>query len=261
MRTLKIHVGPHKTGTTSIQAFLLENARALKARDHEFYAERVSPFRKRGNAWALAHALIRPELATPMRLNGSAKGGLQEDEHLIDAFIKAVQRSDASTILVSSEAFSFLRTAEEKNALRALIDPLFDVVVPIVARRRDDKWRQSWNRQIENMGAADKLTDLPAAERADAEWYFDFDQIIAFWSSFGDVDILDYDRSLEEDGSILPAFLQAAGLTDLGITGDYQLNATLNHESLANRSVSKLKSLVIRRGTARDTDRQPNQAD
>ncbi len=94
-RTCYIHVGPHKTGTTSIQWFLQEN-RAELLKDGYLVPESET---KRGAHHALAEALA----------------GLDVGEHrepLVARSIAAMAETPARTIIFSSEALrDFLGTA------------------------------------------------------------------------------------------------------------------------------------------------------
>jgi len=90
-RTCYIHVGPHKTGTTSIQWFLQEN-RAELLTDGYFVPESET---KRGAHHALAEALA----------------GLDVGEHrepLVARSIAAIAETPARTIIISSEALEGL---------------------------------------------------------------------------------------------------------------------------------------------------------
>src|SRR5215472_11245978 len=90
-RTCCIHVGPHKTGTTSIQWFLQEN-RAELLKDGYLVPESET---KRGAHHALAEALA----------------GLDVGEHrepLVARSIAAIAETSARTIIISSEALEGL---------------------------------------------------------------------------------------------------------------------------------------------------------
>src|SRR4051795_5892345 len=86
-RVCYIHVGPHKSGTTSIQWFLQENrAELLK---HGYFVPESET--KRGAHHALAEALA----------------GLDVGEHrqsLVTKSIRAIAETASETIIISSEA-------------------------------------------------------------------------------------------------------------------------------------------------------------
>lgn len=90
-RSCYIHVGPHKTGTTSIQWFLQENSAELLA--HGYFVPESET--KRGAHHALAEALA----------------GLDVGEHrepLVARSIQAIAETSAPAIIISSEALEGL---------------------------------------------------------------------------------------------------------------------------------------------------------
>lgn len=202
--------------------------------------------RVRANAWALAHCLIRPSLATPMRLNGSEKRELPDYDQHIAEFRQWVGESCTSSILVSSEAFSFLRTKEERESLERCFTDLFDRIVPIAVFRDDEKRRLSWTKQLENMGVKERMAELDFTNRADAEWYFDWKGLLNFWAQFGEPLTIDYRLAMEEYGSILPAFLSTANLDRIDFEGDYFLNETLGHRARLLGLLRQIRGLFVR---------------
>ncbi len=88
-RVCYIHVGPHKTGTTSIQYFLRENRAELLTHGY-FVAESEA---KRGAHHALAEALA----------------GLDVGEHrkpLVARSVRAIAETSAEAVIISSEALT-----------------------------------------------------------------------------------------------------------------------------------------------------------
>lgn len=250
-RSLLLHVGTHKTGTTSIQAMLADQASELHSRGVELWLETegqgqarkslagalrsvlrrivggstARPVGKRSNAFGLAHSFLRPELATPMRLrNRPGLSGQAEDNAYMIAFRNHVLASDASVHLVSSETFCFARTEAEQTLLRDFLAALFVEVRPILVLRQDADWRSSWAAQLKKMGVSDSLTGLSGEQDAGGDWYFDRDAIAAFWAGIGPVTVLDYDKVMKRDGSILPAFLDAIDQSDLPVNQEWFLN-------------------------------------
>src|SRR5438093_7796999 len=90
-RICYIHVGPHKTGTTSIQWFLQENGAELL--EHGYFVPESET--KRGAHHALAEGLA----------------GLDVGEHrerLVTRSIAAIAETPAEAIIISSEALEGL---------------------------------------------------------------------------------------------------------------------------------------------------------
>lgn len=212
---LWIHVGPHKTGTTSIQ-------RLIKDEQASLIAQGVTPWSdlESTNAFHFAHAFIRTDLHTPMRLLEKIEPGT----HALAAFESWADPVQGRGALVSSEAFCFLRTAEEQLALLGLLMRPFSAIRPIRVRRIEREWRRSWFGQLSRMGLAERIEALPDAHRVTGDWYFDFDALLQFWAGIGPTTVIDYDREVAEHGSIIPAFLRSLGLGDSICATDYFLN-------------------------------------
>ena len=90
-RTCYIHVGPHKTGTTSIQWFLQEN-RAELLKEGYFVPESEA---RRGTHHALAEGLAGLEVG-------------KHREPLVTRSIAAIAETSARIIIISSEALEGL---------------------------------------------------------------------------------------------------------------------------------------------------------
>lgn len=100
VRTLYLHVGTHKTGTTSLQTFLTLNAAALASQG--IYIPRAGrPVRHFGSTY-VGHHNVAWELANYVQYQ-APDGGLVQ---LADEITKA----QASSIVISSEDFEFLHT-------------------------------------------------------------------------------------------------------------------------------------------------------
>ena len=126
-RTCYIHVGPHKTGTTSIQWFLQEN-RAELLKDGYLVPESET---KRGAHHALAEALA----------------GLDVGEHrepLVARSIAAMAETPARTIIISSEALEGLfRNHQNSKAFFNRIQELNLQPKLIVFPRNQPQWINS----------------------------------------------------------------------------------------------------------------------
>lgn len=213
--TLWLHVGPHKTGTTSIQ-------RALKLRAAQLRAAGIACFSEEC-AWALANTLLRPELNTTPRLSwGHRLPDLAALEALPD--ILRQDRGGLRDMVISSEEFSLMRTPLEAFALRRTLGIDFARIVPVIVRRNLTDWRQSRADQLRKTGNWDRQKALPDALSTDGAWYYDQDALLAFWAEIGPSVLLDYDRACAEEGGILPAFARAIGQPGLFDGVDLRLN-------------------------------------
>ncbi len=214
--TLWIHVGTHKTGSTSIQKALHRCKAGLNAVNVAVYPE--------SNAWALANLFIRPELQTTPRLSGwvSAPTPAEFDAGLKD--MRQICRGPHSGVVVSSEEFCLLRGPQEAESLRSSLGKMFSRIIPVVVLRNVADWRASRCDQLKKTGNWEAQKALPDAQSTDGEWYYDTAAILAFWSQLGQVIALNYDQSVASKGSILPDFAQAIGQDGLFDEVDLRLN-------------------------------------
>lgn len=211
-------MGPHKTGTTSIQRLIKDEQASLLAQGITPWSDLEST-----NAFHFAHAFIRPELQTPMRLLGK----VLPCTHALAAFETwADTLGGGRRALVSSEAFCFLLTTEERLALFGMLRRKFSDIRPILVRRAEKEWRRSWFAQLSRMGLADRFEALPDAQRVTGDWYFDYDALLRFWAGIGPTTVIDFDHEVAVHGSIIPAFLRSLGLADSICARDYFLNVS-----------------------------------
>ena len=110
-RTAYLHVGTHKTGTTSIQAFLSMNAPAL-ASAGVYYPKAGRPARRWGTENVGHHNVA-------WELNGLAD--FRPDEGTFDALAGEIQEAGFPTVVISSEDLSWLCDKPQTIAMVAAI--------------------------------------------------------------------------------------------------------------------------------------------
>lgn len=200
--TLWLHVGTHKTGTTSIQ-------RAISLREAELAAVGIAIWPE-PNAQELANHFIRPSLWTIPRLLGiSAPVDVAVFDELAARMDEA--RGDRQDLLISSQEFCMMRDALEAQVIRGTLRQVFERVVPIVAFRDVDEWRASRTDELVRIGMWERQQALPSTLSSDGDWYYDAAAVRRFWAQIGDVVEIDYDAAVTREGSILPAFARALG--------------------------------------------------
>ena len=213
--TLWLHVGTHKTGTTSIQAALDLRAGELAGAGIALWPD--------GNAEQLANHFIRPSLWTiPRMLGTSAPVDVAIFDDLALRMDKA--RGSLPDLLISSQEFCMMRDALEAHVLKSTLRQVFARVVPIVAFRDVDDWRASRADELHRVGMWERQDALPDALSSDGNWYYDPAAVRRFWAQIGEVAEIDYDAALARDGSVLPAFARALGQPTLFDGLDLRLN-------------------------------------
>ena len=121
-----IHIGRHKTGTTSIQHFLALNEDLLLSRYGIYY-----PDIGRDPLMKYHHPLFRDWAENKKKL----------DFHLINKIIETAKRKAASRILLSSEILS--RDSITETKWLQLKEAFNEKILIIVYLRRQDKYLQS----------------------------------------------------------------------------------------------------------------------
>jgi len=204
-----IHIGTHKTGTTSFQHALVQSRDALAASGVQLVSDMAS-----GQCRSLANEAVRPDLIFPGRV-------LNPDLLLPEARLEARRwlrdqfGGPASLAIVSDEALSFVRTTAEARRVRRLLGGRRARIV-VVLRDRDEYLR-SWGEQLESMG-------FPRSSRyaasfmnvAPDSWLADTDQLVrSYRSAFGRdaVTVLQY-ADLTAEGSSTRGLWSACGLPE-----------------------------------------------
>ena len=202
-REFLLHIGTHKTGTTSFQHFLEDNERPLLSQGVLALADRPpdEPGRfHRFNMTATAHHFLRPDLVTlarlelPLRQPGDVDGC--EFESLL---IRRINESPCSKIVASAEAFCFMRTEQEFDHLAQFLGRLNRRARIFVVFREEADWRRSRLNQVSRSPSLSEAikAGLPDNQRVTADWYFDKAAIRRFWRGLGELVELDYDAETD----------------------------------------------------------------
>lgn len=214
--TLWLHIGTHKTGTTSIQRALQMRRAQLERRDIALHPAE--------NAFLWADRFTRAGVMTSPRMQGALTPPTLDDLQAFPGEVARI-RGPRRDLVVSSENFIFQRDALEAFAMRTLLMAGFARLVVIVAFRRMADWRASRKDQLIKTRLWDRQKALPDQSCVDGAWYYDPPAIRAYWSRMGELREIDYDAAVAADGSILPAFARALDIPDLFDGIDLRLNS------------------------------------
>ena len=214
MKQVFLHIGTHKTGTTSFQSLLVSHAEHLRAHGVEPYLE-TRGGQIDGNCFALAHDILRADVITGSRYQGRLpKPGLARLIRTAIHVRRFLAATGARKVVFSAEAFSFLREPAEWLRLRLVFGFSGIIIVPLVVFRDEADWRASWNDQIAKnpkLGPHMQEPGFPLLR----DWWFDKAAIVRFWSRGGNLRIIDYDEQMARHGDILPALLAELGVPRL----------------------------------------------
>ncbi len=211
MRTLYIHVGTHKTGTTSLQQYLFDHQETLKRSKFKLITETHRNYGEIASCMGFAHSILRNGLQTVARMIGAMSASTSFRSFISRRRLRRMLRRlpENSSAILSSEALSFARTAEETSRLRKIFLGLDLRIISVVCFRNESDWRLSWENELHTW--SDRMHQNFGDEMDDirGDWYFDKKSILAFWQQFGDVRCVDFDQSVAEAGSVLPGLLTA----------------------------------------------------
>ncbi|MDE2383697.1 MAG: hypothetical protein KGO53_03680 [Alphaproteobacteria bacterium] len=205
-RKIFIHIGTHKTGTTSLQNFLHEQ-RDLLVSSGILYPEVDAGF--------IAHHQVAWELRRDSRC--------YPPEGHIENLFRQIRQSTVQHILISSEDFEYLSQYPKTigdfvaRLRRTEVEPIF-----VAFLRQGDSYLASLALELGKHGMSQPLgwfqEEVAIHNRilVKEDWYFEFDQarFAKQWSAATGCSLIliDYDRCLATEGTI-PTFLRLIGAT------------------------------------------------
>jgi len=201
MPRILVHIGTHKTGTTSIQDALEQGRDQLLAHGVLYPATNRDPW---------------PDLTKHTSVFSAAKnGGLsvvqQERATLLDEF----SRSGAHTMIISEEGLS-----EPETCFRDFFTPLTKdyEVATICYFRRQDLFAESLYNQFVRERARREARSITQFWRAPAiRQRLRYHSILKQWEDVGiEVHALEFDSTVKGEG-LLKSFLRVAGCPDAGL--------------------------------------------
>lgn len=222
-RHLFVHIGTHKTGTTSLQTYLTDNEAALRKAGVSVVSQPVGG-RKDANLISFSNAVLRPSLGVPVRLTKTVSPlGRWQRLKLVSHYRRLFGAADRNHIVISSEALCMARLPSELAEIRRFLDFRDLKVTPVLCVRACEDWRRSWKSHIETWTPQFRLPFGDGTDDVRGDWYYDLDAIRAFWSQLGPLREVDYNAATERDGTVLPTLLAALDVPTLSDpTGYFQ---------------------------------------
>jgi hypothetical protein len=234
-RFLHLHIGRHKTGTTSFQNFLHENLRGFEELGVSLFKTEISLNADTGpiNSWAheIPLSFLRPEFEYILK-------SLTQDRNLSPEHMGEVIEnnlgSDKPHLIASHEALSFIRHRSELLSLKKLTDAARrDVRIYLVLRERES-WIKSYRKTIGTFSPLlpdkDSLTYLE-----EDSWLFDNKNLVDVYESVfgkGSVILINYESSLRTHGDICFSLIDSMQLPTQ--TRTFQSSTWLNASEAAN---------------------------
>ena len=211
-RRIYLHIGLHKTGSTSFQEYCRENQEELRRQNLIWYQPMVA----QSNAHELATASLRPGVMEPP----SWYSGPVSVRKYLQNFL---QSNGDKNVLISTEALSFIRTDQECRALRSLFgqEALRSEIVILVVIRDSKEWWKSYSNEIKKSRAGVSC-DPRSYRHLDADgWLTDFSSLLnVMQKNFSKLQTIPYTK---ED--VVPSLLKTIGIDSDGLAKAQRLNA------------------------------------
>ncbi len=197
MAELWLHVGVHKTATTTLQALCAHNRDWLQRRGIVYPRMRVGVLQRVSiNHRAWASRLLSPQM-----------------ESAVGYFRQVVPPGER--ILLSAEGLSLVPTrkgsAARAECLARCLDG-YDVTVLLYVRRQDEWYESMHNERVKTSGETRSLEQYVALGLA--RRYADYLWQWRFWQRFGRVRVRVFEPAALREGDVVADFLAELGIRD-----------------------------------------------
>lgn len=245
-----LHIGTHKTGSTTVQSYLKANQRSLAKNHIDFFQGSFIP----ENHIELYLSCIerdRDTLAQHTMEIGGLDALFEQTRRRVTEFIS---QSSASTIIFSTEGLSLLRSREELDRLVQIFDPKTHRVRVVCVLRDKSDYLAAYRKQILKVPGR-RFSDNPrsALYVEPDSWLVDYDRLLtSYRKAFGESSVLtvDYNHEVDEGGDILPALLRQMTVPDPLIPepGEYKRENTRTIKNRLKQSLYRTYFALTQRG-------------
>lgn len=208
-KRLYLHIGTHKTGSTTIQHWLRENSEKLKSEDYYYPMEGAYFYPPEASPSLLAHAVLGNK---PAYLGQTV---IDYDSCVAD-IKRDIEASTCSNIIISSEHFSNAFTYDAVKKVHDLFVDLFDsITVIIYLRRQDARIESSWAQAVKSSLSNLSFDDFYDQNLLNPKW--DYFNLLKPWIDFfgeAAIKVRPFEKSQFLNGNLLHDFLS---LIDLNI--------------------------------------------
>lgn len=242
MKTLYIHVGTPKTGTTAIQSFLLDNQKVLEQKG---YCYRLMPFAYPGKASRRRNAHFALEKVR------NEQGELDEAAtlELVNSGYEVVGEwlSEMENVILTDESYwSYMRGDNWKILERFIqLAKVHDAQVKIIVylRRQDEYMASWWKQHVREGGIREPWESF--LEKPSKLLNLNYSKQLRGFSEYvgtQNVIVRRYERGafLGSEGTIYSDFMDAIGLK---FTDDFVVKQEIVHESLDDNYAEIIRAL------------------
>ena len=245
MKTI-VHVGQHKTGTTSIQRFLRDHHDVLISKGIYVpvrIGECGDPSHYLLNVCALAPGRFSLKKEKVLRQHGEAYllelcKRLPKD---IAEVYSVAEEKRCHTVLWSNEGLYLLNSVAEYRSLTDLFFPYSEWVEAVCCFRDLESFRFSYEKQLIKKGVSRSLDPDSYRYISKDSWLYDYDRKKKLLDAVFDKTVyFEYDS-----GNNVQSFLRALGLEGFD-AGDYRLNVTRKMRNTIKSRVKRVLRKVLR---------------
>lgn len=212
-KTVFIHMGLHKTGSSAIQFSLVKFRSKLESSNFNLYRGGFP----NGNHYEVSYVTLRQELDWPMK--HVFRRSVNEVRSIIKSNIEQFAHVTNENLIISAESLSFIRTQNEINSLCDLFPEHWDLI-PIIFLRDKSDWIKSYRKQFLK-NADSSITQNPDSYLylEKDSWVIDHQKLVDLISqNFNNFRVINYNnRSVQ-------AFWEAIGLDHF--IPEYRVNVT-----------------------------------
>jgi hypothetical protein len=230
-----IHIGTHKTGTTSFQ-YWCENNRSR--------IQEVTGFRYFKGMFGTTHIEFPLLCARPEREMRSRQNQPSWDTPEFQVAAQSHIRSELNgeDLIISAEDLSLLRYPDEVARLRELLDP-YELTFLVVVRE-PNSFLASYTRWMANKEIEESADPDSFAYVGHDSWLLGYDR---FAELFEGIETVQYEQSMSQYGSIIPGIMEMFGLDHQSLPkySTYDLNSAETPSKILRR-LQRLRRRLLR---------------
>ena len=228
MQKIYIHLGCHKTGTTSLQRFLAKNTYRLRSFDFDYMPTPIGEKRKpyqsvSGRHVELGECAVRYPVTIITNPKRTGVGGLNKKDLIKqtkDYIAEFLGESAYNNFIFSDEGLDYIRTQKEIDDLVYLF-PSDCELIPILTLRDKEEWIESCMAYWEEEGTSTHTEEpsLLVSQRPMTSWMFEVENLTKLLEeNFSKTIFLQYSLDM------IRVVLDALGLQSIEVEDELYLN-------------------------------------
>ena len=212
-RQFILHVGTHKTGSKSLQRFMLDHAGDISRKGVAVYR---GEFRD-ANHIELHLAAMRDErdsFARLVRTDLTIDAGFRR--HVADRVQAFIRSRCEERLVFTAEGLCWLRHDDEIDRLQTILGVGNGEAKVVLYLRNKVDFLRSYTAQIHKVPGRQPSNDRSSTLYVEPDsWLVDYDALVATYQrgfGAGNVVVIDYDQEMRTVGNVIPSFLKVLGL-------------------------------------------------